>query len=40
MQYYTYILFLRFYVYLLVDLAKRGMLTLVGETRRCRYDRR
>ena len=30
--------FLRFYVHSFVDLVKRGVLTLVGEIRRCRND--
>ena len=33
------ILCLSFYAYIFVDLVKRGMLTIVGEIRRCRNDR-
>ena len=41
MQYYDYITeyFLGFNAYIIVDLVKRGVLTLVGEIRRYRNDR-
>ena len=38
-QYYACILFMRFYVYICVDLVKRCVHTHVGEIRRYRNDR-
>ena len=39
-EYYDYILFLRIcvYIYVFVDLVKRGVLTLLGEIQRYRND--
>ena len=37
-QYYVNLIFLRFYVYLFVDLVKRGVLTFIGQIRQYRND--